>query len=386
MLSNFHIPRYFSKEVKKEIGELYASTAIADIAIAMVMLFEPIFLYSVLGFTVQKVLLFMAVVYVVYIIMIPWGGKIASLYGYKHAIAMSVPFQILYWFLLSWSQENWILAFVGAAAWGLSKTLYWPGFHSLMARYSDQQQVGREFGVIYSIVSITHIIGPFIGGWISQSFGFTGTFITAAVIYCSSIIPLFQQKEIFTPKEYHYRETLEMYRAFPRKFYGYLGFGEELLVLTIWPIFIYTVVSNYQEIGIVATLASVIAAVLALLIGKITDQYTKRILVKIGTFFMFLVWLARLVVNNIWNTFAVDALSRTAKELTFIPISKNVYTKAQETHVVPYVVFFEQSLAIGKLLACIIGIIAFTLVGGGTAGFMVLFILGGLFSLLYTKI
>src|SRR3989344_1478918 len=382
MLLNFHIPQYFNKKVRQEIGELYAHSAIANLALSIVMLFEPIFLYVVLDFTIPQILGFMALVYAIYAIFIPWGGKVASEYGYKHAMAMSVPLQILYWSMLIISKENHALVLVAAAAFGFQKTLYWPGFHSLMARYADRSQVGREFGVVYAIISISHILGPFFGGFISAKSGLTATFIIASIIYCCSIIPLFTAKEIFTPKAYSFKDTWALYKTYPKKFLGYLGFGEELLVLTIWPIFIYTIIKDFGKTGLVATVASLVAAVLALAVGKITDQYTKRVLIKIGAFFTALIWIARTVATNVWNTLAVDTLSRTSKEMHFIPISTVTYLRAEAKPVVPYVVFFEQSLAIGKLLACLIGVLLFY----ATGSFMVLFILGALFSLLYMLI
>jgi MFS family permease len=239
--------------------------------------------------------------------------------------------------------------------------------------------VGREFGVVYAIISVTHILGPFLAGWISQVYGFTATFTIASLIQLGSIFPLFQAKEVFVPKIYSFRQTLELYRQFPKKAIGYLGFGEELLVLVIWPIFIYMTVRNYEETGFIATLASFAAAVLAIIIGKITDQYTKRLLIKIGAFFSSIVWIARLVPATSASVLAIDTLSRTSKEMAFIPISTVTYIRAEETHVVPYVVFFEQALAIGKLLAALLGIVVFALTGS----FMALFILAALFSLLY---
>jgi len=382
MLLNYHLPRYFSQSVKKEIGELYASSAIANMALSITLMFEPIFLYAVLGFTVPQVLLFMAMVYGLYIVTIPLGGRIASVYGYKHAIAMSVPFQILYWVLLLVSRENPSWAFLAAAALALQKTFYWPGFHALMARYADRQQVGREFGVVYSIISVSHIVGPFLGGWLAERFGTTAMFAMAMLVYCFSVIPLFMAKEVFIPKLYHFKDTWKLYKTCPKKFLGYLGFGEELLVLVIWPIFIFTVVKDYEETGALATVASLVAAVLALIVGKITDQYTKRVLIKLGAFFSCLVWLARIPLKTVWNVFTADAMSRASKEMSFIPISTVTYIRAAATHVVPYAVFFEQSLAVGKLLACIIGVILFSLTGS----FVVLFILGALFSLLYMYI
>lgn len=385
MLLNFHLPRYFSTSVRKEIGELYSHSAISNLALAIVMLFEPIFLFNVLHFSIVQIFLFMGVTYAVYIVTIGWGGKLASMYGYKHAIAMSIPFQILYWLVLIISKDTPSLAYMAAIAFGLQKSLYWPGFHALMARYADQGQVGREFSVVYAIISVCHIAGPFIGGFLATKFGMTGTFITASVIYCCSILPLFKAKEIFVPKPYEFKETLRLYSEYPKKFLGYLGFGEELIVLTIWPIFIFLIIKNYEGTGLLATASSFAAAIIAVIIGKITDQYTKRILIKLGAFFSALVWLARLVATTVWNTLAIDTLSRTSKETAFIPICTVTYIRAENSHVVPYVVFFEQSLAIGKLLACVLGVIIFSIFSGISvaAGFMALFILGGLFSLLY---
>src|SRR3989344_1433022 len=379
MLLNFPLPSYFTKSVREEIGELYAHSAIANMASSMMLLFEPIFLYAVLGFSINQVLLFTAIVYAVYIVMIPLGGKAASQFGYKHAIALSVPFQLVYWMMLIVSQDNSGLAYLAAVFYGLSKTFYWPGFHSLMARYADKGQVGREFGVVYSVISITFIAGPFLACYLSKHFGFTTTFIITAVIYAFSVWPLFKVKEIFIPKDYSYKDTWEMYKAYPKKFLGYLGFGEELLVLNVWPIFIYIIVKDFEKAGGLATIASFMAAILALIIGKVADQYSKRVLIRLGAFFTAIVWLMRVIATNFWSTFFVDTFSRTSKEMAFITISTVTYIRAEATHVVPYAVFFEQSLSIGKLLACFLGMAIFALTGS----FMALFILGALFSLLY---
>lgn len=388
MLLNYHLPTYFNKKVRTEIGELFAASAIGNLALAITLVFEPIFLYNILHFTIPQVLLFTALVYAVYIPSIILGAKFASNYGYKHAIAMSVPFQILYWVLLLLSRENPGLAFVAAIAFAVQKSLYWPGFHALMARYADQGQVGREFSVVYGIIGICQVVGPFLGGLMAQKLGMTATFVVASMIYCFSVMPLFTKQELFIPKTYLYKQTWELYKAFPKKFLGYLGFGEELLVMTIWPIFIFTVVKNFEKTGILATVASLIAALLSLVMGKITDQYTKRILIKLGAFFSALVWFARFIGTNVWNVFALDTLSRASKEMDFIPISTVTYLRAESTHVVPYCVFFEQSLSVGKLSASLIGagLYALAPMVGIDNGFVVLFILGGLYSLLYMYI
>jgi MFS family permease len=380
MTHKFRLPHYFVKAVSQEIGELYASTAIADFAIALVLLFEPIFLYSVLRFTIPQVLMFTAAVYAFYIILIPFGAKIASRYGYYHSIALSIPFQIVYWLLLFGSQNNINLIFFAPLAYAIEKSLFWPAFHSTISRFARSEQRGREFSMLYAIVNFVHILGPVVGGLLAQKYGVRAAFMVAASIYVCSIIPLFLKREDFVPKLYQYKDTLELYKTYPTKFLGYLGFGEELIVLTIWPIYIYVIVKDYKDAGLLATIATLVATILALYVGKVTDNNNhKRVLIKIGAFFYFLVWIFRYVAISFWSVFSIDSLSRTSKDLVFIPLSTLTYERAEATHIMPYSVFFEQSLAIGKLAASIIGLVVFLLTGS----FMAVFFVAALFSLLY---
>ena len=105
-------------------------------------------------------------------------------------------------------------------------------------------------------------------------------------------------------------------------------------------------------------------------------------MLKIGAFFNAIFWVGRYFCTNFITTFTADSLSRTSRETLFIPLSTLTYLRAEATHVVPYAVFFEQSLAIGKLTACLIGAGLFYLTGS----FMVLFIVAGVYSLLYMYI
>jgi MFS family permease len=376
------LPNYFGTGVKKDVSELYRASAVSNFAMSLVSIFEPIFLFSVLHYTVVQVLLFMAVVYAVYIVGIIFGGQIASEYGYRHSIALSVPFQIFYWLALIASIQHPAGAFLAAAMFGVQKSFYWPGFHSVIARYAQNGQMGREFGAAYAINNLSQIGGPLLGGIIGQYVGLPAAFFVAAVIYCFSIIPLLTAKETFSPKNYSYSQTWEMYKNFPKKFLSYLGFGEELLVLTIWPIFIYIIVKNYKDTGLLAGGASLLAAILALLLGNLSDKHTKHRLVKIGTYFNSLFWVAKAFAFNFLTAFALDTASKTAKETLFVPLTTLTYIRAEQTHVVPYAVFFEQSLAIGKLSAALIGALLFSLTGS----FVVLFIVAAGYSLLYMYI
>lgn len=379
MLFNLHLPNYFATKVRREIGNLYSSTAIGNLAQAMITLFEPIFLYQVVGLSLVQVLLFISSVYAFYIFLIPFGAKVASRYGYAHAIFFSIPFQILFWLCLLGSQYNIAFLYVAPLLFAIQKSLFWPAWHSTLARFSDGRQVAREFSMMYAIMSLMQILGPMFGGFLAVWLGAGSIFVVGSIIYLCSAIPLLATKEEFVPKIYRYYDTWDLYKKYLPRFLGYFGFGEELLVLVVWPIFIFTVISDYQDIGTMVTVATLIATGLSLLIGIYTDQHSKRNVMRIGSYFSVLSWLSRIPVVGPFGAFITDSVSRTSKSLVFIPMAALSYERAESTHILPYIVGFEQMLAIGKLLAALIAIIVFATTGS----FVAIFILGAIFSLLY---
>jgi MFS family permease len=379
MLFHLHLPHYFANKVRKEVEHLYASIAIGSLAQALITIFEPIFLYVVLDFSIEQVLLFMAAVYALYVLLIPFGAKIASRFGYAHAIFFSIPFQILFWFLLLGSQHQFGLIYAAPLLFAIQKALFWPAYHATLSRFANGTQRGREFSVVYTLAHFMEIIGPLLAGFLSLTFGISVIFVIGSIIFLCSAIPLFWSQETFTPKIYQYRDTWQMYKTYPARFLGYWGFGEELLVLTIWPIFIYTIVRNYEDLGALVTIASLVSMAIALYVGAYTDKHSKREALRIGGIFYLLSWLARIPVVSAFGVFITDALSRTAKSLVFIPLSTLTYERAESTHIMPYIVGFEQGLAFGKFIAAVLGIIVFA----STGSFVALFILAAVFSLFY---
>jgi hypothetical protein len=232
---------------------------------------------------------------------------------------------------------------------------------------------------MYAIMNLMQIIGPMIGGFLSAVLGIEAIFIIASLIYFTSAVPVLWSREKFVPKPYRFSETWKLYKKYPLQFLGYFGFGEEMLVLTIWPIFIFTIVANYQDTGTLVTMSTLVATGLALYIGFYTDKHSKEALLRSGTVIYALTWLARIPVISPFATFITDALSRTTKSLVFIPASAITYDRAAKTHIMPYIIGFEQMLCIGKIMAALVGMMLFM----ATGSFIALFIAGAIFGLFY---
>jgi DHA1 family multidrug resistance protein-like MFS transporter len=355
------------------------AAGIADVALSAMLIFEPIYLYQFVGLSISQILLFFAAIYAWYALFAPLGGKVTAWLGYKHAIITSIFFQLAYWTALFYVKDFPLLLWLAPLLYALQKSLYWPAFHSIVARFANRGQVGRETSALTAIIQGAQIIGPLLGGIIAHVSGSQFLLVVAGVIHAFAIIPLILHKEQYQEREYHFRSTWRLYRTQLKKSIGYWGFGEELLALTVWPIFIFIIVQGYRSAGVVITIASALSVIVSLYVGKLIDGHAKLPILKFGAFLTAIAWFAKPLFPTASGGLVMDTSARVAKNIYFIPLSTVTYERAENGSILPYMVFLEQSLAIGKLFTALVAAALFALV----PSFPLLFILAGLISLLF---
>jgi len=376
-----NVPHYFSKHPSRGLIELYWSVGMMDFGLAAVVIFEPIFLF-VLGYSLSQIMLFYAAVYLLYILLLPLGGRIIGKIGYEHSIFYSQFFLIAYYIALFAISKYGFFIFVAPVFFAIQKSLYWPSYHADFAVFCQDKQRSREVGGKETISMLMYILGPITGGFILEKTGFGILFLAVSFLFVLSVIPLFRIKEIHDTTKFNYKEVFKKLvdKDHRRNFLAYLGFGEELIVLTLWPIFIYIVIKDYLEIGSLITLATLFTAVLALFLGKICDKYKRENILKAGSFLYAISWFIRGFMSKAWQIFSLDTLSRFSKEMLLVPLVSKTYENAKKMGTLEYTVFFEQSLAIGKFYTALL----LFLVLYFTTSWILVFFMAGLLTFLYT--
>ena len=381
-ISRYIHPSYLSHHLRREIKEMYWFKAIADLASAAILLFEPIFLITVLNYSLSQVLYFFLAVYVIYLFIMPIGAKIAARKGYEHTIFYSSFALIAYWGLLFASNPDNYFIYFAPVALAIQKTLFWPAFHSDMARFSSGDQRGRENSGLYALIALVFIVGPLMGGFVLNEFGFKWLFLAVSILTLGANIPLFTTLEQFTPKPYNFSDTWNYYRQYPKQMIGYWGFGEELTQLVIWPIFIFLTVPDYFKFGTIISISTLIATVIMLYVGILTDQSNKRLLIRYLSVFNGIFWLIRSFFPTATGVLATNTMGTISKHSLIVPVTSLTYDRANETHIMPYVVFFEQNLVIGKILIILALLILLTF----TANWAYVFLISAIFSLLFSNL
>ncbi len=380
------VKTFFATRLSYQVRELYLSVSIVTFAAAMVAIFEPIYLYQ-LGFSLRQILYFYLAVYVLYLVFIPLGAKFARRFGYEKAILLGSPFLALYYAALFLIPQH--AAFIGIAigAFVLQKTFYWPGYLADFARFGRRAERGREVSNLLLVTLLVSILGPLVGGVLISFGGFEALFAVATVLILASNLPLLATPERFTPVPFSYAGSFRrlFYPENRRNFVGFLGFGEELIVMVIWPVFIYTIITNFLEIGSVVAASTLATGAVLLYVGRMVDgnAFGRRSILKIGAVFSAAVWLARLAVSGVFGVFATDALGRTTKDVIVIPMMAETYDHANQTSIMKTVIFFEMSLIVGKILAILISLAVLSRFGDS---FAALFVIAAAMTLLYTLV
>ena len=355
-----------------QMHELYWSALLQNLAMAMLLLFEPIYLWQQ-GYGVRGIILFFTGVYVAYLVLMPLGAAYATRFGYEHSMGLSTVAQVAYYACLFLASTSVWFLFPAALLYALQKSFYWPAYHADFARYSDQSEEGREISGLSVALLGVYVIGPLLAGVLLAIGSWWLLFTVGCVIILLSNWPLLRTPEVFIPRSFPYLASFR--RLFEpslrRHLLGYLGFGEELVVLTLWPVFISVVVVSYVEIGAVVAGATLFTALVTLYVGKLTDEMNKRQVLHFSVITYTLSWLSRLAVSTPLFVFGVDAWSRLAKNIVAVPLTAITYERAKSRSIMDTVVACEMALVIGKLLACAVLLFIFSFTTAWNAAWLV---------------
>lgn len=376
------IRHFFPRHPSRKLTELFYSVGLLDFASAAVTLFEPIYLFT-LGYPLAKILLFYLMVYVVYVVLLPFGGWAVARFGPERNIAVSTVFLVGYYLALAGIAVNGGLFWIAPLLFSLQKTLYWPAYYADFLQNSDRDARGAEFSGLWSLSILVYVLGPFLGGLTAETFSFPTLFTVVAVLILLSNVPLFLSPRKAGKEPYRVSDVYAAYgsRGSLRELLAGLGYAEELLMLTIWPVFLLLVVGDLARLGGLVAIASLVTALLTLASGKFSDRYGRGPIVRVGSTLIALFWVLRASVANVVGAFTVDTGSRIAKNITFVPFTATWYERAAKTSSpIARMVFYEQTLALGKVLGASLAIVIL----GFSGSFIPLFVLGGAFALLYS--
>jgi len=168
---------------------------------------------------------------------------------------------------------------------------------------------------------------------------------------------------------------------------AYMGYGEELIVSSFWPIFVFLFLPAFHIIGLLTSGASVLVTFTKLYFGKLSDKFNtqeKRKWIEFDAGFYMITNLIRPFINTWMGIFSVNFFSDTLKGGIVYPFFTYVYSAAgKNKNFLEYAVFYEMSLAFGKIVIGF-GVFTLSLCLVGFNFWFIMFLLAAIWSILYT--
>lgn len=344
--------------LKQELTEIYVAHAIHSFAFSMISIFIPIFLLKE-GFSLLQIAAFYITVNLVVMTQVHRFLKFAAKKGVKHSIAISVPLTVL--FFLALYNIDIILPILGkfptAIALGalnmVAVMFYWMGFHIDFAKVHTKEKSAKQFSVLQTITIILSIAGPLLGALIILWSSFNTLFLIIILLLVIGVVPLFFSGEMHEPVAINFKDIFSKRER--RRHIPYIGEGMHFRAASIyWPIVLFLLAINLQEIGILYTFTNFLLALFTVYLGRVSNQKNQHHILRWGTIVHSMSLAARTAVKTLGMIAIAQGFGALSWGMINIPFFAMHYNKSQKQGVVHTIYAREIYLHIGQLISILL--------------------------------
>ncbi|MCH7604751.1 MFS transporter [Patescibacteria group bacterium] len=348
----FH-PQYLEYLLKRDVTKLYITVAIRNLAMGMVAIFSPIYIYLYFGKSIPLTLLFFGVMFGLHGMFVVLGGKAVAKIGTTKAMLLSTLFYIVYYFSLLFLAASPLFVPIAIVAAAIGMALFWPAFHIDFTRFSSQDNRGREASRINVATLFPTVLSPAIGGLILAALGFPALFVIVAVLLLASSIPLLytrEHQEVYTDS--YEKAWGRIFKKENRKTsIGLFSEGTELLInFYIWPLFLFTLAISFTKMGGITSFALVASSLFMLYAGRISDTKDRPWLLNVGAVWTSMAWVLKYFVTGTFDALLAQTIYGISRAAARVPFWTFFYEKAaaKGSEADEFIVYREIVVNIGR--------------------------------------
>ncbi|MGL4990437.1 MAG: MFS transporter [Sarcina sp.] len=277
--------------------------------------FLPIFIKE-LGVTSQKHIdiysgIAFGVTYLVAGLFSPLWAKMSDRYGRKPILLRACLGMGVVIFLIGFSgniYELLILRVVQGAVTG-----YTTACITLIATQTDKKHVGWALGVLSTATVSGSLIGPLLGGLLSEIFGIRYVFfIIGGVLMFVFLLTVLFVKEDFTPIKTNNLSIKKFWQALPNKSIIMVlfltGFLLRISLFSIEPMmteYITGLAGNIKDVALISGLAFSItglgSVIASPILGKLSDKIGTKKIILIAVIASAIIYIPQAFVTNVWQ-------------------------------------------------------------------------------------
>lgn len=344
-MHGFHI---IDLRKRKPLAVLYAASTLRAFAFSFINIFLPLFLLKS-GYSIENILIFYFIQFAAAGVASIMAAKSLEESGIRLTVGTSSAFLIVFYLLLFYIDIHSIPIYVLAIFAGFGEAFYIVPINVYFSITADKKHEGEEVGLLFEIPFIATILGPIIGGAIVHLIGFDALFFFASLIMLTSIIPLFWAKEIQRKHKFKMPEKVSVNETL-----GILSAGaRDTGVFVFWPLFLFLLVKQFVAVGIVESFSIFSAAVVTLLIGKLSDNYGEKKVLEWGSIANAVSWPLRVMFTTLSQLIFVALYIGVSALSLLVPMQSIIYKNARKNPI-QYFIFEQFMRAFGRVFMLIL--------------------------------
>jgi MFS family permease len=376
--------RFWRRVEMSELSELYISMSLKTLALSLVAIFIPVYLYE-LGYQLSEIAFYYLMYFLLRLPLNIMAAYLTAAKGPKHTLSYSyVTLMVNLWLFLTLPDYSWPLIVV-AMAQALFNSLFFVAYHVDFSKVEDGKHAGRQLSTMNIVVRLAATIGPFASGLIATFYGIHISLLAAIVLLMVAMWPLMQ-----TAEPIHARATVN-FAAFKvrdqwRNIVSYVGESiSRQATLIVWPLFLAVFIftdDTYAKIGFVASISIGTSIMAERYFGRLIDRSQGKRLLNGAALLAAVVNPLRVFAQNIGMVTLVNLTMELSESGQILAFSRGVYGEADASRDrIGYITAMETAIAGIRAVLWLVLLLGFVYFDA-RAVFYAMFILAGAASLL----
>lgn len=322
-------------------------------AMSFVVIFVPIYLFD-LGYSFKMVMAWMMIHHANLLLFAFVTVKISNKIGLVHSLHIRFGLLLTYFLLLLfWLKDAPILFFIIPIISGAESAFYWIPLNILFIRNTKEESMGKSMSKFFVVPKALSMVGPLAGAFIAMQYGFNILFVFTMFLLFFTFLPILSLRSEKTSFVFSKEKFKEIWQKNKQYFVPEIidNLAEDAMAL--WTIFIFLQLASILEVGIIGTITSVASLFFTLTLGRLTDQWDKHKLIKIGAFLVSIVWVINFTIGeffpNQYLFYIATIFAALSLKVFLVPYSSLMYNQARKDDA-QFLVLREIPTVLGRLI------------------------------------
>ncbi|MBU4217013.1 hypothetical protein L6270_04260 [Candidatus Parcubacteria bacterium] len=269
----------------------YNNLVIADtlrlIALSMVSLFVPIFLYKNLGLTIHEIAFFELFLFIGAIFCHYFVLTNISRWGIKRSLIISYFLNVVFYLILGASVVlmadlgKILFLFILALIDIMASSFYWTAHHVYFLKATKAENGGEKLGLLMGVPTLASIVSPLLGATVITVFGFYGSFLVSALFVFAASMVLLTAENIVIDISLNFEKIFDFGKMRKNIIFIIQGMGH-VATGFLWPILLFFLSVKLISIGFLYLVSNSAYALVSYLGGKRIDKNGSNGVGKLG--------------------------------------------------------------------------------------------------------